>query len=434
MQKKNNKIVVGCQWGDEGKGKVVDLLAEKSDLVGRAQGGNNAGHTIVVDGVQNIFHLIPSGIFYPHTTCVIGNGVVLDPLVFKGELDALSKLNVKWMARIFISAATNLILPYHVTIDGLQDKARGSDAVDTTKRGIGPAYRDKIDRCGIRLADIFDDERLKAKLKANQINKAYLLDGLPEEDQINWDKIYQDLCGFRNIFRPMMTNVSLMLDQADRDGKTILFEGAQGAMLDVDLGTSPCTTSSNTTAGGIQTGLGVGPGMIDEVVGIVKAYTTRVGNGDFPTELDNEVGELLRKVGGEFGATTGRPRRCGWLDLVLLRHTCRINGVNKIAITKLDVLDDLRKILVATEYSLDGENISELPVDIGRLGECEPVYKEFEGWKTSTKEIKTFEDLPTQAQAYVKFICHELNVGLLLVSTGADRKNTIMVNKDVNAL
>lgn len=422
-----NRVVVGCQWGDEGKGKVVDLLSQEADIVARFQGGNNAGHTIVVDGVQFILHLIPSGILHPGNVCVIGNGVVLDPIVFMEELDTLQNLGIEYEGRIFISAATNLIMPYHRVMDGIEETGRGKNGLGTTKRGIGPAYQDKVRRMGIRLADIFDDKRLREKLEAQKILNSHWMDKLPEGKRVDFDTLFDQIIHYRNIFQPMMTDVSLMLHDGRKSGLAILFEGAQGAMLDVDLGTYPFCTSSNTTVGGALTGLGMGPSMIDEVVGIVKAYTTRVGEGPFPTELHDDMGEKLREIGGEYGATTKRPRRTGWLDLVLLRHTCRINGVNKVAITKLDVLDTLDEIKVATHYRHDGKKLDNLPLDMCAVCDCEPVYKTFEGWQMSTAGITSYEDMPEKAREYIDYICKDLEVTPLLLSTGPAREQTVMV-------
>ncbi|MEZ5357494.1 MAG: adenylosuccinate synthase [Candidatus Zixiibacteriota bacterium] len=424
---RKNRVVVGAQWGDEGKGKVVDLLSREADIVARFQGGNNAGHTIVVDGNKYILHLIPSGIIHPGKVCLIGNGVVLDPFVFLEELDTLKKAGIDFSDRLFISAATNLIMPYHRALDGLEEAGRGKKGIGTTGRGIGPAYQEKVKRTGIRLADLFDDARLTEKISTHCHNKKYMLDQLPPDQQVDCAKLVQDLMALQDIFRPMMTDASLMLHEATQSGATVLFEGAQGAMLDVDLGTYPYCTSSNTTVGGALTGLGIGPRMIDEVIGIVKAYTTRVGGGPFPTEQDNEIGEKLREKGCEFGATTGRPRRIGWLDLVQLKHACRINGIDKIAITKLDVLDCLDEIQVCTAYELDGKRIDNTPVDMTRYKDCKPVYKSFEGWNKSTEGVTTYAELPQKAREYVGYICRELNVEMLLLSTGPAREHTVLV-------
>ena len=420
-----NRIVVGCQWGDEGKGKVVDLLAEKADIIARFQGGANAGHTVIAGGKKYILHLIPSGITHPGNTCYIGNGVVLDPFGFLEELKLLKEQNIDTEGRIFISSAANLVMPYHKLIDSIEEKKRGGEGIGTTLRGIGPAYKDKIGRTGIRLADIFSPDKLKEKLDQNRRIKQEYFAGC-DDDRADTEKIFIDILELVPAFKPMMTNVSLELNRHFKEGKTILFEGAQGALLDVDLGTYPYTTSSNTTVGGALTGLGVGPKMFDEVIGIVKAYTTRVGSGPFPTELVDDDGEKLRETGGEYGATTGRPRRTGWLDLVALRHACRINGVDKIAVTKLDVLDNFDKIKVCTGYQLGGEKLHEMPYDPSELWDVKPVYAEFDGWMTSTAGIESFDNLPENAKKYLKYILDDLDVGLCLVSTGAKRSETIM--------
>ncbi|UCC43690.1 MAG: adenylosuccinate synthase, partial [Candidatus Zixiibacteriota bacterium] len=332
-----NRVIVGCQWGDEGKGKVVDLLAAQSDIIARFQGGANAGHTIIVGDRKLILHLVPSGIIHPDKTCYIGNGVVLDPFEFVNELQFITDQGIDYHGRLFISPAANLVLPYHRLMDTCQEEKRGAASIGTTGRGIGPAYVDKVARCGIRVADLFAPKRLRERLEYQRVTKAAYLEGIDDE-RADLDKIYQDLIGMADTFRPMMLDISLALHNARREGRSVLFEGAQGALLDVDLGTYPYATSSNTTTGGALTGLGIGPKMIDEVIGVVKAYTTRVGAGPFPTELDDDIGRQMRDRGAEYGATTGRPRRTGWLDLVALRHTVRVNGVGSIAVTKLDVL------------------------------------------------------------------------------------------------
>lgn len=424
---KINRVVVGCQWGDEGKGKVVDILSREADIVARFQGGNNAGHTIVAEGRTYKLRLIPSGIIHPGKICLIGNGVVLDPFVFIDELKMLTDVGIDYHDRIFISAATNLIMPYHRALDGFEESRRENKGIGTTRRGIGPAYQDKVKRTGVRLADMFDTDRLRNIIETNCLNKKHSLDQLSGELQVDCDKLMSQLADMQDVFRPMMVDASLMLHDAAKGGAAILYEGAQGAMLDVDLGTYPYCTSSNTTAGGALTGLGVGPGMIDEVVGIVKAYTTRVGEGPFPTELDDADGKNLQKVGSEFGTVTGRARRCGWLDLVLLKHSCRINGVNKVAITKLDVLDGFETIKVAVAYKMGDKVLDNLPVDMRRLEDCKPIYKTFEGWQTSTVGVTSFTELPQKAREYVGFICRELNVEMLLLSTGPAREQTVMV-------
>jgi adenylosuccinate synthase len=344
-----NRAVLGCQWGDEGKGKIVDLLAADADVIARFQGGANAGHTIVVSGCKYVLHLIPSGIIQPGKRCYIGNGVVLDPFSFEEELSFIEGQGIDHKGRLFVSAAANLVMPYHKLIDAVEERNRGTASIGTTMRGIGPAYVDKVARQGIRVVDLFAPDRLRKRLDYQRILKARYLEG-SDDERADLDRTYEKLLEFAKLIKPMVVDVSLALAQAHKAGKTILFEGAQGSMLDVDLGTYPFATSSNTTVGGILTGLGVGPKMIDEVVGVVKAYTTRVGAGPFPTELVDSVGEALRTLGDEYGATTGRPRRCGWLDLVALRHAARINGVDSIAVTKLDVLDEMEEIKVCTHH------------------------------------------------------------------------------------
>lgn len=421
-----NKIVVGCQWGDEGKGKIVDLLASDADIIARFQGGANAGHTIIVGETKYVLHLIPSGIIHPGKICVIGNGVVLDPFGFKEELDILTSQGIDYKGRIYISAAANLVLPYHKLIDSVEETNRGTASIGTTKRGIGPAYVDKVARNGIRIADLFAPDRLKKRLEYQKTIKSKYFDG-SEDERADIERTFNELMELAPMFKEMATDVSLYLHNAYKDGKTILYEGAQGSMLDVDLGTYPFATSSNTTAGGAFTGLGIGPKMIDEVVGIVKAYTTRVGAGPFPTELIDETGEELRRKGDEYGATTGRPRRCGWLDLVSLRHAVRINGVDSIAVTKLDVLDGMDEIKVCTGYELNGEQLPEVPLDLSELNHVKPVYKTFPGWDTETTGKTTFEQLPENARNYLNYIVEDLDVKICIISTGAKRIETIKV-------
>lgn len=421
-----NVIVVGCQWGDEGKGKVVDLLAEKADVIARFQGGANAGHTIMAGGKKFVLHLVPSGIIHAGKICYIGNGVVLDPFGLIEEIDSLKKEGIECAGRLFVSPAVNLVLPYHKMIECAEEKNRGEAGIGTTLRGIGPSYRDKIDRCGIRLCDLLAPDRLKKKLELQRkIKRSYLENCMDERGDMN--KIYNDLIEIAPILSPLMTDVSLCLSAHHKLGKSILFEGAQGALLDIDLGTYPFVTSSNTIVGGALTGLGIGPKMVNEVMGVVKAYTTRVGAGPFPTELTDSLGEKLRKTGSEFGATTGRPRRTGWLDLVALRHACRINGVEKIAVTKLDVLDELEKIEVCVAYKLNGEMLDQIPLDMDELWNVEPVYKEFEGWKIRTTGITEIMRLPSNARKYLDLITGDLGVDLALVSTGPRRQETILV-------
>ena len=421
-----NRAVIGCQWGDEGKGKIVDLLAADADIIARFQGGANAGHTIIVDDKKYILHLIPSGIIHPGKICCIGNGVVLDPFALKEELDVLAGQGIDYEGRLRISPATNLVLPYHKLIDAVQEKHRGTESLGTTKRGIGPAYVDKIARQGIRVVDLFSPDRLRRRLDYQRKVKERYLAG-SEDERADLGRTSEELLGMVDLFRPLVTDVSRLLHQAHSEGKTILYEGAQGSMLDVDLGTYPFATSSNTTIGGVLTGLGVGVKMIDEVVGVVKAYSTRVGAGPFPTELVDDMGERLRTEGDEYGATTGRPRRCGWLDLVALRHVVRINGVDSLAITKLDVLDGLDEVKVCTAYELDGQRLSEVPLDLAQLGHVKPVYKTLPGWKEDSTGLTSFDNLAGNARDYLNFVANDLKVDICIVSTGAKRQETIMI-------
>lgn len=424
-----NRAILGLQWGDEGKGKIVDLLA--GDVVVRCQGGCNAGHTVIIGDEKFVLHVIPSGILRPNTTCVIGNGVVLDPFEAIKELTNLEKRGINYVGRLFISGATNLVMPYHKLLDGIQDASRGTTNIDTTKRGIGPCYQDKMVRTlAIDMSDLIDSregfKRLRQKLAANREDKGYKLGFLSADKHIDWDELFAQLKEMSAFFTPMVTDVSLLLSEGHKLGKSILYEGAQGTLLDVDFGTRPFVTSSNTTIGGVLTGAGVGLNCIDEVIGVVKAYETRVGNGPFPTELTDSIGVLLRKNGDEFGATTGRPRRCGWLDLVLLKYACWINRVTKLAFTKIDVLDELDSIQVCTGYKLDGTFIAEVPVDITRLSDCTPVYATFLGWSGKTHGALKLGDMPAEALAYIDFVCRFVGVSPLLVSTGSERDAVVM--------
>jgi len=422
-----NVIVVGCQWGDEGKGKVVDLLAERSDVIARFQGGANAGHTIHANDQKLILHLIPSGVTYPDKTCYIGNGVVVDLFGLIEELEALNNLGIQTKGRLFISSSANLVMPYHKLVDSIEEKKRGGDGIGTTLRGIGPAYRDKVGRCGIRMADLYVPDRLRQKLDNQKKLKAEYLTG-SDDERADLKKAYDDIMAITPRFKDCIVNVSLELAKHWHNGDAILFEGAQGAMLDVDLGTYPFTTSSNTTVGGALTGLGIGPRMFDEIVGVVKAYTTRVGGGPFPTELIGDTGIALREAGAEYGATTGRPRRTGWLDLVLLKHACRINGIEKIAVTKLDVLGSFDKIKVCTAYQREGKKYDEIPLDHTDLSNLNPVYEELDGWKSDICGLTEYDKLPAKAKSYLEYVAEFLGVKIGLVSTGPKREDTIMVS------
>ena len=423
---KSNVAVIGCQWGDEGKGKIVDLLASEADIIARSQGGANAGHTIIVGDTKYVLHLIPSGIIHPGKICYIGNGVVIDPFGLKEELDFLTEKGIDCSGRLFVSAAANLVLPYHKLIDAVEERNRGTESIGTTKRGIGPAYVDKVARNGIRVADLFAPDRLRKRLDHQRKIKVSYLAG-SEDERADLDRTYDELIKLVPLFETIVRDVSLELATAMDAGKTILFEGAQGTMLDVDLGTYPYATSSNTTIGGALTGLGVGPSAIQEVVGVIKAYSTRVGAGPFPTELIDADGERLRNIGDEYGATTGRPRRCGWLDLVALRHAVRINGVDSIAVTKLDVLDEFENINVCTGYTLRDKSLINVPLDLAELYHVKPLYETLPGWNSDTTGITKFEDLPENARNYLRFIAEDLKVRIKIVSTGAKRQETILV-------
>lgn len=426
------QIIVGAQWGDEGKGKIVDHLSENVDIVARYQGGANAGHTVVLPtkspgGItikEYVLHLIPSGIFHKHVTCVIGNGVVLDPAALMTEITQLQDAGITIGGRLLISHNAHLIMPYHKLLDSIREQ--GDQKIGTTGRGIGPAYIDKYMRTGIRVVDLLDRDILCKKLKRNIEENNQLLSKLYNSKELDVDAIIQEYQEFDKKIDEYVTDTSLYLHNALKKKKKILAEGAQGALLDVDHGTYPFVTSSSPTSGGACTGLGIPPTAINSVVGVVKAYSTRVGNGPFPTELENEVGELLRKTGGEYGATTGRPRRCGWLDLVSLRYSIRINGIQKIAITKLDVLDEFDEIRVCTHYRVNGKNIENFPTDLRTLALVEPVYRVFKGWKTKTSAVRSYSRLPARARAYIESLASGLGTKVWMVSVGARRDQTLI--------
>lgn len=421
------RIVVGTQWGDEGKGKVVDILSEESDIVARYQGGANAGHTVVIDNHKFILHLIPTGILHSDKICVIGNGVVLDLNQFFFELDELEKKGINTVGRLLVSDSAHLVMPYHKLIEKLNEEKKGEEKIGTTKKGIGPAYLDKIGRVGIRVADLFDEEVFKKKLKLNFELKKFFWENFSWEELKDLEKKSEDILKFREKLKPLVVDSSVYLNDAIKQGKNILLESAQGTLLDIDFGTYPYATSSHTTAGGACIGTGIGPTFIDEVIGVVKAYTTRVGNGPFPTELKEGVGDMLRKKGEEFGATTGRPRRCGWLDLVILKHSVRVNGIKKLAITKLDVLDELESILVCVGYKYKDKTYDEFPNDLNTLNNCEPIYEKLSGWKKATCGLTNYNDLPEKAKSYLDFIEKSLKVPIFMVSTGCKREETIIV-------
>ncbi len=422
-------VIVGTQWGDEGKGKIVDLLTRYADYVVRFQGGNNAGHTLVVEGEQFIFHIIPSGILYENKKCVIGNGVIIDPGVLLHEMEGLEKKGLQVTAdRMMISERAHLIMPYHSTLDKASESvlAKGKK-IGTTGRGIGPCYVDKVGRKGIKLGDLADMGLFRDKLEANVEEKNFLLTKRFNADPLSFEKIYDEFQQHADKLLPFVGNVSVELDSARKRGENILFEGAQGTQLDIDHGTYPFVTSSNTIAGNACNGSGFGPAHIDNVIGILKAYTTRVGEGPFPTELFDIAGEELQKKGGEFGATTGRKRRCGWLDGVVANDAVRLNSITGMAITKLDVLSGQKTIKIAREYQLDNKRLHAMPSNIKEAQTLCPVYEEMEGWQEEISAIRDFQDLPQQAKDYIKRIEDITEVKASIVSVGPDREETLLL-------
>ena len=421
-----NVVVIGTQWGDEGKGKIVDLLTERASAVARFQGGHNAGHTLVIDGVKTVLHLIPSGILRDGVNCFIGNGVVLALDALVEEADALIKSGVPVYDRLKISPGCPLILPSHVALDVAREKARGSGAIGTTGRGIGPAYEDKVSRRALRVSDLFVRETFASKLGEILDYHNFLLKNYFKTDPVDFDKTLDEALGYAEIVAPITVDVTQNLQDLIDSGKSILFEGAQGSFLDIDHGTYPFVTSSNTVAAAASTGTGVGPRNLDYILGIVKAYTTRVGAGPFPTELFDDHGAHLAKVGAEFGATTGRPRRCGWFDAVALRRSIINSSVSGLCVTKLDVLDEMETIQICIGYAIDGQPISGLPVVVDRFAECTPIYEEWSGWQESTVGVTQFEDLPQKARDYLARIEELAGVPVDIVSTGPDREQTII--------
>jgi adenylosuccinate synthase len=424
-------VVVGSQWGDEGKGKITDLLSEEADIIVRYQGGCNAGHTVVIGDKQFIFHLIPSGILHQGKKCLIGNGVVVDPESLLQEMENLKKEGVEIDGKLFIDPKTHIVLPYHKTLDELKERKRGKDKLGTTKRGIGPAYIDKIARTGIRMVDLIDEKSLSKKLEINWKEKNEIFNKLygfkmSNQEKINLIKKYQE---YGQLLKKYLMDVSLYLNQAIKEDKKILFEGAQGTLLDVDHGTFPYVTSSHPIAGGACVGTGVGPTKIDKVIGITKAYTTRVGRGPLPTEMQGEMEEYIRQKGREFGATTGRPRRCGWFDAVVVNYAVRINGMDSVALTKIDVLSDLDKIKICTSYKSDGKLIKEFPASLETLQKCIPVYEEMKGWKKDISQVTNYEDLPPQLKAYIHRIEELIKIKMVILSVGPQRSQTIIREK-----
>jgi adenylosuccinate synthase len=424
-----NVAVVGTQWGDEGKGKIVDLYTEGADIVARFQGGNNAGHTLVVRGRKTVLHLIPSGILHDNKICIIGNGVVVDPVVLIQEIEELQRGGLfPPNTKLYVSEKAHLIMPYHKRLDMAREANSTGKKIGTTGRGIGPAYEDKVARTGIRICDLYDEELLREKLRRSLEEKNFLLTGLFHEKPLSEEEITAQYLSYAQKLKPYIADTSLIIDTEMKKGKKILFEGAQGSHLDVDHGTYPYVTSSNTVAGNAACGSGVGPGAVNIVVGICKAYTTRVGEGPFPTELSCEIGRQIQKIGQEFGATTGRPRRCGWLDIVLVRQAVRTSGITGLAITKLDVLTGLDKIKICVGYkSKSGEFTHAVPASTGLLVQCRPVYEEFDGWQEDIARARSITELPANACKYLQRLEELAGARINLVSVGAGREETIMV-------
>lgn len=418
-------VLVGTQWGDEGKGKITDFLAEKADMVVRFQGGNNAGHTVVVGDKTYKLHLIPSGILYNDKTCIIGNGVVIDPAVLINELETLKKSGVG-AANLKIGERAHVIFPYHQLQDRSEEASKGTDKIGTTCRGIGPAYMDKSERAGIRMIDLIDQEELTHLLERNVTRKNRMLHKLYDQEGVNYSSVLETYREYADILRKYVADVPVIIDEAIKQGKNVLFEGAQGAMLDIDYGTYPFVTSSNPTAGAACIGAGIGPSKIDRVLGIIKAYTTRVGEGPFPTELHDDIGLYMQERGGEFGTTTGRPRRCGWFDGVIARYAARINGLAYLAVTKLDVLSGLDTIKICTGYQYRNNILTNFPASLKVLSECTPVYEELPGWQEDITEAGKLTDLPVNAQKYLERLSKLSGVPIAIVSVGSKRDQTIL--------
>jgi adenylosuccinate synthase len=420
-----NVVVVGAQWGDEGKGKVVDILAPHFDIVARYQGGHNAGHTVRIGDRKFILRLIPSGILHEECSCVIGNGLVVDPRAFNAELQELREAGVECEGRLFISSRAHLILPYHVALDRAREERLGANSVGTTMRGIGPAYEDKASRTGIRAGDLLYPDLLREKLRANIAEKNIQLISMNVQP-MDFDSTLDEFLGEALRLKPFIRDTATMINTATRDGKTVLIEGAQGTMLDVDHGTYPFVTSSNATAGGAATGLGLPPRKITGVLGIAKAYTTRVGGGPFPTELLDDHGAYLQKRGNEYGAVTGRPRRTGWFDATVVRYAVMLNGFDAIALTKLDVLDEFDEINISTAYRCRGALLEDIPYGANVLADCQPVYETLPGWKVTTSRTTNFDELPPAAKAYIRRVEELCGAPVALISTGPDRAETII--------
>ena len=418
-----NIVLVGAQWGDEGKGKVIDLLAPHADYIVRFQGGNNAGHTVVIGDDEFVLHLIPSGILHKKKICVIGNGVVIDPKALLDEIDTLKKRGVDVAARLLISDKAHIIFPYHKRLDELKE-LRNTNRLGTTKKGIGPSYADKVARSGIRTIDLLDEKTFRAKLKNILNEKNAILTRIYNDPGYNYEELAEEYLNYASRMKRYICDTAKVLNEAIEDKKQILFEGAQGTLLDVDHGTYPFVTSSSATAGGACTGTGVGPTKIDKVIGVVKAYTTRVGEGPFPTEFPQDLMKEIREKGREFGATTGRPRRCGWFDAVIVKHSVIINGIDEIVVTKLDVLDDLEKIKICTAYKYGGRIYKDFPSSLEALVDCEPVYEELPGWRSDTTRVTHYGKLPRKAKDYLKKLEKLVKSRIVLISVGSKRSQS----------
>ena len=421
----NNVVVLGTQWGDEGKGKIVDLLTERAKYVVRYQGGHNAGHTLVIDGEKTVLHLIPSGILRENVVSIIANGVVLSPEALMKEMTQLEERGIPVRSRLLLSEACPLILPYHIALDNAREKARGEKAIGTTGRGIGPAYEDKVARRGLRVGDLFDKKAFAQKLKEIIEYHNFQLVNYYKVEPVDYQKTLDDIMAIADILTGMVVDVSDLLYKATQKGELVMFEGAQGTLLDIDHGTYPYVTSSNTTAGGVATGSGLGPRYVGYVLGIIKAYSTRVGAGPFPTELLNETGDNLRELGHEFGTVTGRPRRCGWLDLMVVKYAAGLNSLDYLAITRLDILDTFKELKICVGYKLNGKDVEGFPANLKDLEACEAVYETLPGWETDISGIREYDKLPENARKYVERIAEVTGVPLGIVSVGPNRSQTI---------
>ncbi|MGL5512503.1 MAG: adenylosuccinate synthase [Sporomusa sp.] len=419
-------VVIGTQWGDEGKGKIVDFLAENADVVVRYQGGNNAGHTVVVNGTEFKLHLLPSGILYSGKTCVVGNGVVIDPAVMLKEIKAMQDKGID-TSGLKVSNRAHVIMPYHRLLDEVEEESRGDRKIGTTKRGIGPCYMDKNSRSGIRIVDMMDEEEFCSKLEYNLEAKNHLLKAIYDVEGFDFEQVKQEYLEYARQLKPYVTDTAAVLHKAINNGRKVLFEGAQATLLDLDHGTYPYVTSSHPIAGGACIGAGVGPTKITKVVGVVKAYTTRVGEGPFPTELNDETGQAIRERGHEYGTTTGRPRRCGWQDACIVRYAGYVSGIDSMAITRLDILDGLETLKICTDYKYKGQLLHEFPASLKVLSEVEPVYEQLPGWSESTTNVRNYQDLPLNARRYIERLSEVTGIAIGIVSVGPGREQTIII-------